>query len=96
MEGEYSSNIHQSSTRVEKKQRKVIYFQAFFSKQKSRTVILRYKTLKGHRHEIFGYRVFMQFKPVWVGGLETRPKKSIFYGLGLKIGILYFLVRLYF
>jgi hypothetical protein len=36
------------------------------------------KTLKGPMLEIFGFRVFSQFRPVWVGDLGTRQKNSKF------------------
>ncbi len=36
------------------------------------------ENLKGPKHEIFGTRVFMQSKPVWVSDLGTRPRKSTF------------------
>ena len=35
---------------------------------------LKFRTLKGPKHEIFGSRVFAQIRPVWVGDLGTRPK----------------------
>jgi hypothetical protein len=37
--------------------------------------------LRGPKHEIFGSRIFMHSKPVWVGDLGTRPKKQSFDGL---------------
>jgi hypothetical protein len=37
----------------------------------------------------FGFRVFMQPSPVWVGDWGTRPNQN-FDGLGLKIAILFY------
>jgi hypothetical protein len=34
--------------------------------------------LKGLKLEIFGFRVFSQIRPVWVGDLGTRQKNSKF------------------
>jgi hypothetical protein len=34
--------------------------------------------LKGPKLEIFGFRVFSQIRPVWVGDLGTRQKNSKF------------------
>jgi hypothetical protein len=45
-------------------------------------------SLKGPKLDLFGSRVFMQSKPVWVGDLGTRLKNLNFDGL--KIAILYF------
>jgi hypothetical protein len=33
-------------------------------------------SLKGPKLEIFGFRVFSQIIPVWVGDLGARPKNS--------------------
>jgi hypothetical protein len=41
-------------------------------------------SLKGPKHEIFGFGVFMQSKPVWVGDSGTRPKKSKILWFGLE------------
>jgi hypothetical protein len=46
-------------------------------------------SLKGPKQDLFGSRVFMQSKSVWVGDLGTRLKNLNFDGL--KIAILYFL-----
>jgi hypothetical protein len=35
-------------------------------------------TLKGPKLEIFGFRVFSQIRPVWVGDLGTRQKNAKF------------------
>jgi hypothetical protein len=45
--------------------------------------------LKGPKLEIFGSRVFPQIRPVWVGDLGIRQKNLTFYGLSLKIVVLY-------
>jgi len=44
--------------------------------------------------EIFGFRVFTQIRPSWVGDLGIVPKNQNFDGLGLKIAIFVFLTRL--
>jgi hypothetical protein len=36
------------------------------------------KVLKGPKLEIFGFRVFSQIRPVWVGDLGTRQNNSKF------------------
>jgi hypothetical protein len=41
--------------------------------------------------EIFGFGVFTQIRPVWVGDRGTRSKIHNFDALGLKIAVLYFL-----
>jgi hypothetical protein len=51
-------------------------------------IIIKMHYVKGPKHEIFGYRAFLQSKPVWV---EVGQKNQNFNGLGLKIAILYFL-----
>jgi hypothetical protein len=38
----------------------------------------RQEALKGPKLEIFGFRVFSQIRPVWVGDLGTRQKNSKF------------------
>ena len=38
----------------------------------------RFQGLKGPMLEIFGFRVFSQIRPVWVGDLGTRQKNSKF------------------
>jgi hypothetical protein len=65
---------------LKKKTKKSIIFPGLFSKHKSTAGIRRYKILKVPKHEIFGFRVFMQSKPVRVGDLETRPKNQNFDG----------------
>jgi hypothetical protein len=47
--------------------------------------------LKGPELEIFVAGVFTQVRPEWVGDLGTRQTFMDFYGLGLKIAVLYFL-----
>jgi hypothetical protein len=47
--------------------------------------------LKGPKREIFDFGVFAQIRPIWIGDLELGPKIINFYGLGMKIGILYLL-----
>ncbi len=39
-------------------------------------IFLRWKTLKGPKHEIFIAGIFTQINSVWIGDLRTRPKKS--------------------
>ena len=42
--------------------------------------------VKGPKHEIFGYRAFLQSKPEWVEVAQKNQNQK-----GLKIAILYFL-----
>jgi hypothetical protein len=49
-----------------------------------------YVFLKGPNLEIFSSRVFTQICFVWVSDLGISQKVQNFYGLGLKIVILYF------
>jgi hypothetical protein len=46
--------------------------------------------VKEPKHGIFGSRVFMQSKPVWVGDLDTSQKNQNFDGLSLRFANLYF------
>jgi hypothetical protein len=45
---------------------------------------IKTKVLKGPKLEIFGFRVFTQIRPVWVGDLGARPKNSKFLKLRLE------------
>jgi hypothetical protein len=61
-------------------------------KQRKKRDKIHYRhRLKGPNLEIFGYRVFTQIRPAWVGDQGTRPKIPNFDGLGLKIAVSYFL-----
>jgi hypothetical protein len=39
-------------------------------------IFLRWKTLKGPKHEIFVAGIFTQINSVWIGDLRTRPKNK--------------------
>ena len=42
---------------------------------KYKKILIKMHYLKGSKHEIFGSRVFLQSKPVWVGDLRLKKSK---------------------
>jgi hypothetical protein len=50
----------------------------FETSPRSRRTTKKCHLLKGPKLEIFGFRVFSQIRPVWVGDLGTRQKNSKF------------------
>jgi hypothetical protein len=41
--------------------------------------------LKGLKREIFGFGIFAQIRPIWIGDLGTRPKNQKSYVWGLTL-----------